>query len=257
MSAENEKNKPLDIDLPLASDPLTLSHENADKMEQPAASETQATATAKPEPETVAPAPNEGLRSSVRLSDVVKAPQPAAAPVKTEKVEKEEASEKKNAPAAERVKICPKCAHRQNDFYACRHCGLVFRNWRPEMERELFAAIPDGIYSAVQEMWRNLEKNWESDEAHEKFIQFCKGNNAVSYATRAYRLRAAKNPADARAAENMRKCSEFIGGMLQLMTPPGRSVKSSSITTGQITVAISIGVILIIIFFMLFDYMFK
>jgi len=242
MGAETEKDRLNDIDLPLASDPLTLSHHNGPAPE-----------TDRPEKPTVRKTAETPPGAEAQNSQVA----PQTRKPADETVAGEAAPEKKPAPPAERVKICPKCAHRQKDFFACSNCGIIFRNWRPEMERELFASLPDEVYSTVQEMWRELENAWDSDEGHEKFIQFCKNNSAVPFASRAYRMRAAKNPADARASDNLRRCTEFAGSMLQLLAVPPRSPKSSSATPGQIAVVVAIGAVLLILVFMLMSSILK
>ncbi len=242
MGAETEKDRLKDIDLPLSSDPLTLSHHNgpapeADRPEKPTVRKTS------------------GMQSGAEAQNPPAAPQTRK--LADETAAGEAAPEKNPTPPVERVKICPKCAHRQKDFFACSNCGLIFRNWRPEMERELFASLSDEVYGTVQEMWRELENAWDSDEGHKKFIQFCKDNSAVSFASRAYRMRAAKNPDDTRAADNLRRCTEFAGSMLQLLAVPPRSPKSSSVTPGQIAAVVAIGAVLLILVFMLMNSILK
>lgn len=92
---------------------------------------------------------------------------------------------------------CPKCGHkRDKGVPACPRCGLRFALWRPSMADPRAQMTPQG-----QEMWQQVEANWQEESRHEEFAKYCLQSNLLPAAGRCYRDRLDRFPGDAIATK--------------------------------------------------------
>ena len=64
---------------------------------------------------------------------------------------------------------CPKCGHkRDKGASACPRCGLRFALWRPSLADPRTHLSPQG-----QELWQQVEANWQDVARHEEFAKYC------------------------------------------------------------------------------------
>jgi hypothetical protein len=92
---------------------------------------------------------------------------------------------------------CPKCGHkRDKGASACPRCGLRFALWRPSLADPRTHLSPQG-----QELWQQVEANWQDVARHEEFAKYCLQSNLLPAAGRCYRDRLDRFPGDAIAAK--------------------------------------------------------
>ncbi len=76
---------------------------------------------------------------------------------------------------------CPKCGAPRSDQEACPKCGLVYTRWSEPPEE----APP----AHVMQLWEKLEKRWDDQELHSKFVQEVFATDAMAFAARCYTTR--------------------------------------------------------------------
>ncbi len=274
---QDDKNKKREelIDLPLASDPISVSKDE-DKTSKPFKIRQETPAPVfkpapAPEPLSeeepaqqkaapVAKPSDDGLRSSVPLpKGFLKKTKEASEAAPSKAPEKQvEAMPKGKTPQAQRIKVCPKCGQRNTNFYACDGCGLIFRNWRPDMEKQLFAGISPAVLEKVAKIWKEVEVDWNNEELHERFIKYCGEKSALPFATRSYRLYRGRNPEDERAAKSLERLKELAGSILTVsVEPSSNSMQRDSLSTGQLALVALVAVVVAVLTFIIFDYLMK
>ena len=129
-------------------------------------------------------------------------------------------------PPKDTVSRCPKCAEPTGDRDACRRCGLVFALWNPEA-----AALPDVAESA--ELWARVEAAWDSEEAHDAFIEHCRKAGALAVAASRYRSRGA----EARLAQ-IRSLAEQTLAATPKSQPPPPNRRAQWILAGVLAVVL-------------------
>ena len=92
---------------------------------------------------------------------------------------------------------CPKCGHkRDKGAPACARCGLRFALWRPSLADRRTQLPPQG-----QELWQQVEANWQDVGRHEEFAKYCLQSNLLPAAGRCYRDRLDRFPGDSIATK--------------------------------------------------------
>jgi len=92
---------------------------------------------------------------------------------------------------------CPKCGRKRDPGVpACPRCGLRFALWRPGLADPRTQLNPRG-----QELWQEVEANWQDTSRHEEFAKYCLQANLLPAAGRCYRDRLDRSPGDAVAAK--------------------------------------------------------
>ena len=124
--------------------------------------------------------------------DIPEAPPAPARPPLADAASPQEAKPGKS------VKICPKCGRRQDGFFSCDRCGLIFANWRPGLEQDDMKSIPKAVLDQAAALWRDAESATEGrEEKLQAFHDFCLSRNAMTVAAVRYRSRLAAHPDDA------------------------------------------------------------
>jgi len=129
--------------------------------------------------------------------------------------------------------LCPKCgAPRPDEHKACARCGLVFALFDPSA-----FALPQ----AVEQLWSQVELNWNEVGQHVAFLAACTGVDLLAEAARRYRLQAEQRPGDALA---VRFRDEVVARLMALGTlPPPRPARLKlSRTVSAIVVLVFVGV---------------
>lgn len=104
---------------------------------------------------------------------------------------------------------CPKCgAARSAGDEACGRCGLVYALFKPEN-----LALP----AVVEELWSQLESDWNNPARHEAFIDACSRAGALVEAARRYRIKAEQTPGDTLAARHR---DELVNRLMAVSTIP-------------------------------------
>ena len=92
---------------------------------------------------------------------------------------------------------CPKCGHtRASGAPACPRCGLRFALWKPSLADPRAQLTPRG-----QELWQQVETNWQDTSRHEEFAKYCLQSNLLPAAGRCYRDRLDHFPGDTVASK--------------------------------------------------------
>jgi hypothetical protein len=95
--------------------------------------------------------------------------------------------------------VCPKCQReRLPGEDACARCGLLVARWEGY-------AIEEPTHPALDTPWVELEANWQSDEAHQKFLELAAACDGLDMAAARYRKRSLADVTDARAKKGVER----------------------------------------------------
>jgi hypothetical protein len=175
------------------------------------------------------------LASSSEASNVVMLRAPASAAV-------ESASSFADAnPFAVPAAFCPKCISRRDETaLACRTCGLVFSNARPED----LEPPPD-----LAAMWSELLRDWGSESRHGSIRRLAMERDQLPALGRLYRLRLAAMPDDPIAQRG--RDEVFAAASSVLMVPRSKERPQMpmwlQVAIGGVAIVVAIGAIVMIL----------
>jgi len=110
---------------------------------------------------------------------------------------------------------CPKCGRCQPRADACCACGLRAERFGDFQVTSASDAADAGAVSAeLVGLWRYCEEHWDSESAHQNFLEAAIQAAAFRYAARCYRGAARERPGDASAAAALQRLERMVAATL-------------------------------------------
>ena len=132
---------------------------------------------------------------------------------------------------------CPKCQReRRPGEEACARCGLLVVRWQgfvPELP-----SVPE-----ADAAWQALQGEWESADAHRRFLETASALDALDVAAARYREARRDRPGDAKADEGLRRAVSLAESLYAQKAQSARTRMPS----GWLRVAGLIGAIVVLV----------
>lgn len=137
------------------------------------------------------------------------------------------------------VKICPKCGHKNENFFSCDVCGLIFRKWQYSEDKTADETNPK-IQLEANRLWQNWLNDTSNNNNLDLFHNYCIQNNATKIAAQEYRLLLLKDPKNQLVLNYQQKIVNKVMADFSMVPSPKNNSKDVSLKTIIIAILIMV-----------------